>query len=162
MSSHTFSIYIDGASRGNPGPAGAGVYITKDNSEVERRHAYLGRRTNNQAEYLALALALFYAQILFETNRSAPPSLEIISDSELLVRQMQGEYKVKNNGIKHLHALVADLMQGIDCTFRHVTRDQNTIADSLANQGADGKGDLPRKFIKLLMNHNISTIGYNN
>ena len=146
---------IDGASRGNPGPAGAGIYLVKNNTEVEKHHVYLGTKTNNQAEYFALALGLFFARKAMEKDRTSTRDLAVISDSELLVRQMRGEYKIKNEGLRQFSMLITTLMHGIHCTFRHVLRDQNKQADKLANEGIDGRGNVPDEFITLLAHHGI-------
>ena len=151
-------MYIDGAARGNPGPAGAGIYIQKNKTEVERHSVYLGTKTNNQAEYLALALGLFFVRRAIQHDATSPLALDVVSDSELLVRQMSGEYRVKNEGIASLHVLIRSLMAGMHCTFRHVMREQNKIADKLANKGVDGKGAIPNEFLNILTHHNIHIV----
>ena len=126
-------IHIDGAARGNPGPAGVGVVILGPAGEVaERLHRGIGEATNNVAEYRALLFALERAQIL------GYPDIEIYSDSELLVRQLQGRYQVKHPALKELYAEARDRIR----TFRrfgiqHVPREQNAEADALANRGID-------------------------
>ena len=128
-----FRAYIDGAARGNPGPAGAGVYIEAvDGRPAEELFEALGRATNNVAEYSALLLALTRAgQIQAET-------VEILSDSLLLVQQVNGIFKVK---AAHLIPLVSEavrLAKGFRrFSIRHVPREKNRLADRLANLGAD-------------------------
>lgn len=126
-------IHIDGAARGNPGPAGVGVLIIGPEGQVvERIHRSIGEATNNVAEYRALLLALERAQALGYSD------LEVFSDSELLVRQLQGRYQVKHPALRELHARV----RACTGTFRrfhiqHVPREQNAEADALANQGIE-------------------------
>ena len=125
---------IDGASRGNPGPAAYGV-ILRDASgkEVLRLAKRLGRETNNVAEYYALLAVLDYAAAHGITG------LRVRSDSELLVRQMQGRYKVKSVGLKPLHARAAKLSRQLAYfALEHVPREMNSEADILANAALDG------------------------
>jgi ribonuclease HI len=126
-------LYIDGAARGNPGPAGIGVVIIGPDGEVtERIHGGIGEATNNVAEYRALLLALERAQALGYTD------VEVHSDSELLVRQVQGRYRVKHPALQKLYALAMDRIgQFRRFGIQHVPRDQNAEADALANRGID-------------------------
>jgi probable phosphoglycerate mutase len=125
--------YIDGGSRGNPGPAGYGVRVeTPDGELVEELHASIGVTTNNVAEYRGLIAALEYA--LDHGHRT----VRIRSDSELLVRQMRGEYKVKHPGLIPLNAEARRLAGRLDrVDFEHVRRAQNAHADRLANAAMD-------------------------
>jgi ribonuclease HI len=128
-----FLAYIDGAARGNPGPAGAGVYVEPDgNRPAEELFEPLGHQTNNVAEYSALLLALTRAEEL------KADEVEVRSDSRLLVEQVNGNFKVK---ALHLKPLVADAVRRAKKfrSFRlsHVPREQNKKADRLANLGAD-------------------------
>ncbi len=128
-----FRAYIDGAARGNPGPAGAGVWIAPaDGRDAEEHYQALGRTTNNVAEYRALLLALARAEALGASE------VEILSDSELLVRQIDGRYRVK---AEHLKPLVAEAVRRAKgfrrFSISHVRREQNKNADRLANLGAD-------------------------
>ena len=88
-----WQLYVDGASRNNPGPSGAGLCIFKDGEVAEKHGFYLGKRTNNQAEYLALLLGIFF----LKKQISGGDFVEIVSDSQLLVRQLLGAYRVKNS-----------------------------------------------------------------
>ena len=128
-------VFTDGASRGNPGPAGAGVVLLDDKGrELCTRAEYLGRCTNNVAEYRALILGLQAAR---EIGCMKPA---VFLDSELIVRQITGRYKVKNATLKPLFAEVRNLLQGFDSyTIAHVPRAQNSRADELANRGIDEK-----------------------
>jgi len=128
-------LFTDGASRGNPGPAGAGAVLLDDKGhELCTRAEYLGRCTNNVAEYRALILGLQAAR---EIGCVKPA---VFLDSELIVRQITGRYKVKNATLKPLFAEVQSLLQGFDgYTVAHVPRAQNSRADELANRGIDEK-----------------------
>jgi ribonuclease HI len=126
------TLYIDGGSRGNPGPAGYGVRVEHADGVIEEFHAAIGTATNNVAEYQGLLAALQYA--LAKGHRV----IRIRSDSELLVRQMRGEYKVKNPGLQPLHREARALVALLDrVEFEHVRRGLNADADRLANQAMD-------------------------
>ena len=131
----TLHIHIDGASRGNPGEAGFGAWVASpDGTPVAGLFGYLGRATNNVAEYQALIHALRYA-----LERGAR-RVRIFSDSELVVRQIQGTYKVKHPDMVPLHREAAGLMARFEeASLRHVPRERNREADRLANQALDEK-----------------------
>lgn len=139
---HTWQVYIDGASRNNPGPAGAGVYILKDRQPFLKKSFFLGVKTNNQAEYYALLLALFYVH----SNVSAPDTIVIFSDSQLLVRQLKGEYKVKDAALRPLYLCACNFLTHIVWDIEHILRAHNAVADKLANEGIDRKVPLPTGF----------------
>jgi ribonuclease HI len=141
-----WKVFIDGASRQNPGPSGAGVYILANEKPVEKRGFYLGTKTNNQAEYTALLLGLFLVRQKIQKN---DPIL-IISDSQLLVRQLQGAYKIKKPELQKLYACAQHLLKGLNYDVAHVLREDNTYADELANEGIDKKIPLPPAFDSLL------------
>jgi ribonuclease HI len=124
---------IDGGSRGNPGPAAYGVVIRDPRGEiVARLKKYIGRTTNNVAEYYGLIAALDYAQ----SNRIR--ALHIESDSELLVKQMRGQYKVKSADLQPLFERAKKMSQSFTSfQIRHVYREQNREADALANEAMD-------------------------
>ncbi len=146
----SWEIFIDGAARGNPGPAGAGIFIKKNNKTVLEKGIFLGKKTNNQAEYLALALSVFLLQEKFSKKIKKSASIIITSDSELLVKQMKGIYKVKNPILYKIKALTILLQKEIKLKFKHVKREKNKIADNLANIGVDEKGKMPTKFKNML------------
>ena len=125
--------HIDGGSRGNPGPAAYGVVIeTGDGSRLTSFSQFLGRTTNNFAEYQGLIAALEYAL------QHGPKALKVISDSELLVRQIKGIYKVKNPTLKDLHARAKELISQLDWfSIGHALRGHNQDADRLANVAMD-------------------------
>lgn len=131
--SRPLRVFIDGGSRGNPGPAGFGVHAEDEAGEtLAELYGYLGRTTNNVAEYAALIAALDWAA------RRTFSELRIHSDSELLVRQWNGDYKVRNEGLKPLHARARALALRLPrVTVRHVRREQNRQADALANRAMD-------------------------
>lgn len=126
-------IYTDGACRGNPGPAGIGALILDDAGEcLAEISEFLGNATNNIAEYIALIKALEKALSL------QAKEVEIFTDSQLLVKQVLGEYKVKNEGLKPLYLQVKMLEKQFKrFSINHVPREKNKLADKLANKGID-------------------------
>lgn len=126
-------LFCDGASRGNPGPAGAGAVLSNPLGEVETQLArYLGETTNNVAEYQALILGLQ------EAVRLGVKKLQVFADSELLVRQLNGQYRVKSPHLLPLWRLAKNELQKFEAyTISHVPRAENCLADELANQGID-------------------------
>lgn len=131
-------IHIDGGSRGNPGPAGAGVVMEDGHGRpVFEGGFFLGRMTNNQAEYNALLRALDVAATLKEAE------LDIVADSELMVRQINGQYRVKNPGLRPLFEEASGKLSKLArWTVRHVRREANTRADELANLAMDACRDV--------------------
>ena len=130
---HYLIAHSDGGARGNPGPAGYGV-VLKDESgrTVAGLSEYLGHQTNNFAEYQGLIAALEYA------IKHGPKALKLISDSELLVRQIKGIYKVKNATLQELHGRAKELIAQLDWfSIGHAFREQNQEADRLANEAMD-------------------------
>ncbi len=124
---------IDGGSRGNPGPAAYGVVVRNGTGEVVARlKKYIGQNTNNVAEYFGLIAALDYAQT------HGIRALKVESDSELMVKQMRGEYKVKSEDLRPLFERAKKMSQTLE-SFRidHVYREQNREADALVNQALD-------------------------
>jgi ribonuclease HI len=125
--------YIDGGARGNPGPAGYGVLIKdQDGHKIAELSEYLGHQTNNYAEYSGLLAALQYA---LSHGHSA---LRVISDSELMVKQIRGQYKVKSPTLLELYRRAQSLIAKLDWfSIQHVLRAQNREADGLANAAMD-------------------------
>ena len=125
--------YIDGGARGNPGPAGYGVVLEDEvGRPVAELSEFLGRQTNNYAEYSALLAALNY------TLRHGFKALKVVSDSELLVKQINGQYKVSNPALKELHGRAMKLIDALEnCEVSHVLREKNRDADRLANLAMD-------------------------
>lgn len=128
-------LHVDGASRGNPGEAGFGVHVTgPDGTEVASLYGYLGRATNNVAEYQALLHGLRFA-----LARGAR-EVSVFSDSELLVRQLAGRYRVKNAGLLPLFQEARSLLARFEkARVSHVPREENREADALANEAVDRK-----------------------
>ncbi len=134
MSDLTFRIHTDGAARGNPGPGAYAFVLERDGQPDIEENGLLGTTTNNQAEYTALVRALERA-LEMKGQR-----LHICSDSELLVQQMNGVYKVKNPGLRPLFDQAKELCeQFVAVTIRHVPRAQNSRADRLCNEALDGQ-----------------------
>jgi ribonuclease HI len=125
--------HSDGGARGNPGPAGYGVVIQDEaGRKVAALSEYLGHQTNNFAEYQGMIAALEYA------IKHGPKALKLISDSELLVRQIKGIYKVKNAVLQDLHARAKQLIAQLDWfSIGHALREHNHEADRLANEAMD-------------------------
>jgi ribonuclease HI len=143
-----YLLFIDGASRGNPGASGAGIYLEKNNQEIFSKSFYLNKKTNNQAEYLALALGVFF---LKKELKKKTAEITITSDSQLLVRQMRGFYKVKDPILKQIKNATVSLLEETKPHFKHVLRSYNKKADALANVAIDKKSNnIPKSFISLL------------
>ncbi|MCU1298454.1 MAG: ribonuclease [Acidobacteriaceae bacterium] len=130
---HHLVAFSDGGARGNPGPAGYGVVIQDETGKkVAGLSEYLGHQTNNFAEYQGLIAALEYAV------QNGHKALRVISDSELLVRQIKGIYKVKNAALQDLHGRAKELIAKLDWfSIGHVLRGKNQEADALANAAMD-------------------------
>jgi ribonuclease HI len=133
------TAHVDGGARGNPGPAGYGVRITRDDGSIVDLKASIGIATNNVAEYQGLLAALRWAA------DEGVGSLQVKADSELMVKQMLGEYRVKSPGLQPLFEEARTLAARIGrVTFEHVRREQNQDADRLANQAMDEATSPPR------------------
>lgn len=133
MNAEVVELYSDGGSRGNPGPSGGGYVIYRGGEEVGRGSHFYGPMTNNQAEYLALRDGLRDAFDHF-------PDLGVhcFMDSELVVKQMQGHYKVKNQQLRSIYEEVNRIVEQFKSfKIAHVRREQNTVADMLANEAMD-------------------------
>lgn len=126
------TLYCDGGARGNPGPAGIGFVLEVSEAPVIRHGEYIGEATNNVAEYRALIAGLSRAAT------AAVTELSVFLDSELVVRQMRGEYRVKDAKLKPLFAEAQQLAgQFRPITFQHVPREKNAVADTLVNRAID-------------------------
>jgi len=131
-----FTVNVDGGARGNPGPAAIGVVVRGDGEVLEEVGETIGEATNNVAEYRALLRGIELAAA------HGASELELIGDSELVVRQVEGRYKVKNAGMKELHEEVKRALREFDSwSIRHVRRAENADADRLVNQALDGALD---------------------
>ena len=133
MSDKKLIIYTDGGARGNPGPSGIGVVVYNEQKELVREYSdFLGIATNNQAEYKAVILALKKAQEL------GGEELHFYLDSELVVKQLRGEYKVKNKDLASLFLEIHNLTINFQkISYTHVRRELNKEADRLANEAMD-------------------------
>jgi ribonuclease HI len=134
-------INTDGGARGNPGPAGIGVAIADEQGKnIAQFKKYIGEATNNVAEYKALILALEEAKKIFNLQFAIfnGGELDIRMDSELIVRQMQGRYKIKEPTLKLLAGQALKLIKHFQqVEFKHVPREQNKLADKLVNEAID-------------------------
>jgi ribonuclease HI len=126
-------VFSDGAARGNPGPAGAGAVVLDPKGRVLARVGkFLGKQTNNVAEYEGLLLGLSRAKEL------GARELDVRADSLLLIRQLEGAYQVKNAALKALHAKAKELLRSFDrVDLRHIPREENTLADEMSNRAID-------------------------
>jgi ribonuclease HI len=134
------TAHTDGASRGNPGPAAFGYTIEKDGKVIEEHSEYIGKATNNVAEYKAFLSVLKRMKVLGATK------VVIYSDSELAVRQINGLYRVKNAGLIPLHTEIMELASQFQ-SFKviHVRRELNSLADDLANRALDEEKKMKSK-----------------
>ncbi len=128
-----YYLYSDGAARGNPGPSGVGIYIEDDQGNIVKQHfEYLGEQTNNCAEYLALSIGLDIAK------EKELDNITVYTDSELMAKQLNGIYKVKNKSLIELYMQVTQKINSFSSIeIQHVTRDKNKNADRLANMAID-------------------------
>ncbi len=126
-------VFVDGASRGNPGPAGIGIVLTDGEGNLLAEDSrFIGDRTNNQAEYEALIFGLS------RVKEIEPRCVKVFSDSELMVKQMRGEYRVKNDALKPLFKEAADLLDSLpEVEIIQIPRKENKRADQLANFSID-------------------------
>jgi ribonuclease HI len=140
-------IFTDGAALGNPGPMGIGIVVYKNSKKIKEISEYIGEGTNNMAEYTAIIRALEFA------SKSGESVIHLKSDSQLIVRQMNGEYKTKDPKLKKLKREIDSLLGGMRVTFEHIPREQNTDADKLSKKGAEigkkkkGKGSRQQKLV---------------
>jgi ribonuclease HI len=128
-------VHVDGGARGNPGPAAIAAVLAEPNGGVLEEHAEaIGRATNNVAEYRALLLGIERARAL------GARELDLVGDSELIVRQVRGEYRVKDPALRELHAQVTTALKELDrWTIRNVPREENAHADRLVNEALDAR-----------------------
>ncbi|HJM68856.1 MAG TPA: ribonuclease HI family protein [Candidatus Babeliales bacterium] len=151
VDSSPWVMFIDGASRNNPGPSAVGMHILKDDTPISSKGFYTGIKTNNQAEYLALIVGVMLLRELTQPF----DRIEIYADSQLLVRQMEGAYKIKNEALKQYASCAKQLLEPYGHTLHHVLREKNSIADALANKGLDQKISPPDSIIEQLKDYDI-------
>ena len=135
MTATRLRVHVDGGSRGNPGRAAVGVVVMTPEGEVlEERGESIGETTNNVAEYRALLLGIELARLHGATE------VELVGDSQLIVRQVQGEYRVKEETLRGLNTQVTAALEGFDrWSIRHVRREDNADADRLVNEALDAE-----------------------
>lgn len=128
-------VHVDGGARGNPGPAGVGVVVSgTDGDAIVRANAYIGESTNNEAEYHALLLGLEQAAAL------GAREVEVVNDSELVARQVTGEYRVRKEHLRPLHRRAMEALRAFErWSIRSVPREQNEHADDLVNAAIDAR-----------------------
>lgn len=127
-----FTVNTDGGSRGNPGPSGCAFVIAEHGKVIETGKFFLGKMTNNQAEYIGAMLGLLAVQ------KRGIKEIHLVMDSELVIRQLQGIYKVKDSELKILHRKIKDILATFEkVQFSSVLREKNKLADELANQAMD-------------------------
>ena len=147
-----WTLSVDGASRNNPGPSGIGIFLVKNGIAHSKEGFYIGKATNNQAEYLALLIGL----CMLEMHRAVDDQVHIISDSLLLVQQIKGIYKVRHPQLIPLHAVALSYVKQWKASVNHVLREYNSDADEAANSGIDMKNRLPDTYRLWLERHAIS------
>lgn len=134
-------IYTDGGSRGNPGPAGVGVVISLGKGDILKRYSKdIGERTNNEAEYEAVIFALSKVKQLFGKEKSKEIEIEINMDSQLVARQLNGEYRINEEKLFPLFIKIWNLKMDFGkISFLEIPREKNKEADRLANEAMDKK-----------------------
>lgn len=152
--SYVWRVYVDGASRKNPGLSGAGFCIYQGERFILKKGFFLGIKTNNEAEYLGMLLALFFLKtktgFAIEVDR-----VDIFADSLLLVQQIRGKYRVKAPALIATHRLVLFLLQGMNFDMHHILREFNVVADAAANKGIDERIPCPDSFVTLCSAYEI-------
>lgn len=134
-----FIVNTDGGARGNPGPAGIGFVISDGVKIVKEGNAYIGETTNNQAEYEALIRAFVELEKFIPEDSRTDVHIEVRMDSELVIKQLRREYKVKDAGLKLQFAKITEHISKFpSIIFKHIPREQNAEADALANEAMDG------------------------
>lgn len=141
-------IYIDGGARGNPGPSALGVLFLEETGKILKEYYQcLGRKTNNEAEYLALIFALKKIKLLFGKEKIENLPIKIKSDSELLVKQMNGQYKIKEPSLQKLFIEAWNLKIGFkNLKFYLIPREENKRADKLVNEALDTETNVQKLF----------------
>ena len=130
-------IYCDGGSRGNPGPAALGIYIPQFKKEYSK---FLGKTTNNEAEYQSIIFALKKIKHLIGSKKAEKAEIEIKTDSELIVKQLNGEYKIKEKSLIPFFIEIWNLKQDFDkVSFIYIPREENKEADKMVNKELDSQ-----------------------
>jgi len=135
------SIYVDGGARGNPGPAAIGVIIQQQGQVLKKYGELIDQATNNQAEYQAIIFAMKKAKLLFGKKKAKQMELEFYSDSELIVKQLNHQYKIKEEDLQPLFIKALNLVIDFGkVSFKHIPRSKNKEADRLLNEALDNQG----------------------
>lgn len=139
MTANSLIIYSDGGARGNPGPAASAFIVIKNGKLFYKKSSYLGRATNNFAEYSGVVMALDWLREKYSGGTNE--HVTIVLDSELVTKQLSGKYRVKSNRLKPLILKIRKLEKQIDkkIVYKSVTRDKNKLADYLVNKALDEK-----------------------
>ena len=133
-------IFTDGGARDNPGPAAIGVVITQEDQTLKKYAEFIGQATNNQAEYQAVIFALKKVKLLFGKKKTKAMEIEIRLDSELIAKQMNHQYKIKEKELQPLFIKTWNLMLDFgQVTFKYILRQKNKEADKLVNQALDAQ-----------------------
>ena len=134
------TIYADGGSRGNSGPAAIGVVVQKDGQTLKKYGETIGEATNNQAEYQAVVFALKKIKLLFGKKKAKEMELEILMDSELVAKQLNRQYKIKEKDLQPLFLEILNVVLDFKkVNFRHILREENKEADKLVNEALDNQ-----------------------
>ena len=135
------TIYTDGGSRGNPGPSAIGVVIYKENQIIKTYSEFIGEATNNETEYQAVIFALKKAKLLFGKKKAKEMEIEFLMDSELAVKQLNHEYKIKEERLQLLFIKIWNsILDFKTVSFKHIPREKNKQADRLVNEALDNQG----------------------
>lgn len=133
-------IYTDGGARNNPGPAAIGAVVTQDGQTLKKYSHFIGRATNNQAEYEAVIFALKKVKLLFGKKKAKTMEIEIRLDSELVAKQLNHQYKIKEEELQPLFLKAWNLVLDFEqVNFKYIPRQQNKEADRLVNQALDNQ-----------------------
>jgi len=148
MEKDKFIVYTDGGARGNPGPSAIGVVIKNAKGEILKEYGeYLGETTNNEAEYKAAIFALKKVKALWGKEKAKKTEVQLFADSELLVKQLNGQYKVENAKIQQFFLELWNLKVDFKkVSFTAVPREKNKEADRLVNEALDAKGHTKQLF----------------
>lgn len=148
MKRETFMVYTDGGSRGNPGPAALGVVIANEKGEILKKYGeYLSETTNNIAEYQAAIFALKKIKSLWGKDTAKKATVHMFADSELLVKQLNGEYKIEHSNIQPLFLQLWNLKIDFkNVVFCAIPREKNKAADRLVNEALDQRGRVKKLF----------------
>ncbi|MBN1332062.1 ribonuclease HI family protein [Candidatus Dojkabacteria bacterium] len=134
-----YKLFTDGGARGNPGPAGIGAILFDDNDKLLWLESqYIGEATNNEAEYKAIILGLTYFKKFFGSKKI---TLNCYLDSELVVKQLNSEYKIKHPNLKMFYNEIQNLIKDMEVSFEHIYREKNSFADKLVNISLDAHGN---------------------